>query len=533
MSTLLVGLDAACDRVLSRLLEADAIPNLERVFEDGVTGPLESQIPPRAASAWPSLYTGMNPGKHGVFGVLGFDGYDWSVVDASRVRERPIWEQLDHYGLSSVVVNVPVTHPPRPFEGALVPGYVAPGEPTCYPEGLLEDVRHEIGGYRLYPESDGAATTEAYRELVRMRGRAFRYLVDQFAPDFGFLAFQATGTFLHDRHGDPAAVRAVYESVDEQVGAVIDACEPDNVLVASDRGVEERNGYVFHANEFLRARGFAEAKRGGFGPPAGPGIEAPGFEAPGEGDSGGRPAVTRLVALLARAGLTSQRLETLLAAVGLDEPLRRRVPTSVIQAGAEQVDGAASRAFVRWGDEYGVRINLEGREPDGVVPRQEYIGVREELVSVIASATTPEGDRAFADVAPREEYFEGPAAVGAVDVVAVPADPVNSLSARLSEGVFSEPATPWRHTREGVIAAAGTDIDAEAPPGSARLFDVAPTVLATFDVPADERMDGSALPFVESCGVRSFPRVNRRERPGYGSSVERRRSDLGYLDRDT
>ncbi len=121
LQTLLVGVDAACDRVLAPMFDDDELPTIESIYEQGVSTPLESQIPPWTASAWPSLYTGKNPGKHGVFGFLSFDGYDWDVVNASDVRERAIWELLDEHDMTSVVVNVPVTHPAREFDGALIP----------------------------------------------------------------------------------------------------------------------------------------------------------------------------------------------------------------------------------------------------------------------------------------------------------------------------------------------------------------------------------------------------------------------------
>src|SRR6056297_3263946 len=175
LQTLLVGIDAACDRVLAPLFDDDEIPTLESIYRNGTSGPLESQIPPWTASAWPSLYTGMNPGKHGVYGFLTFDGYDWDVVNATNVRERTLWELLDYHGKSSVVVNAPVTHPPGEIDGAIVPGYTAPEDPDCHPDGLLEDIRDEIGQYRVYAprDAEGRVRVEWYEQLVGMRGEAF------------------------------------------------------------------------------------------------------------------------------------------------------------------------------------------------------------------------------------------------------------------------------------------------------------------------------------------------------------------------
>src|SRR6056297_4186708 len=148
---LVFGVDALCEEVLSRL-PPDATPTIDRLLAEGASGPLESQLPPWTPSAWPSIYTGVNPGKHGVYCFLRFDGYDWDVVNATDVKERTLWELLDRHDRTSVVVNVPVTHPPRSFDGALIPGYTAPENPTCHPEGLLADVRESIGDYTVYPD---------------------------------------------------------------------------------------------------------------------------------------------------------------------------------------------------------------------------------------------------------------------------------------------------------------------------------------------------------------------------------------------
>ncbi|MFW5918642.1 MAG: alkaline phosphatase family protein, partial [Halanaeroarchaeum sp.] len=86
LRTLLVGIDGVSTDVLAAR-SPDTIPTIRRLFERGATGDLESQLPPWTPSAWPSLYTGVNPGKHGVFSFLTFEGYDWDVVNGGDVNE--------------------------------------------------------------------------------------------------------------------------------------------------------------------------------------------------------------------------------------------------------------------------------------------------------------------------------------------------------------------------------------------------------------------------------------------------------------
>ncbi|ARS88942.1 alkaline phosphatase family protein [Natrarchaeobaculum aegyptiacum] len=531
LRTLLVGIDAACDRVLAGLFEDDEVPTLESIYRDGTGGALESQIPPWTASAWPSLYTGKNPGKHGVFGFLSFDGYDWDVVNATDVREPTLWEILDDHGITSVVVNAPVTHPTRAFDGALIPGYTAPEDPDCHPDGLLEEVRGEVGEYRVYPDDDEPDRGRAHADCVRQRGEAFRYLADRFDPAFGFLQFQGTDSIFHEEPGNEAAVRTIYRELDRQLEATLVEYDPDTVIVASDHGMGPYRGVEFRINDYLRTEGLLETRRGGDGMPSWATVRDDALKR-GEDAAAHEPGLgERAMAQAARFGLTSQRIGTALERVGLADAVATIAPASVVSAGATQVDFAESTAYVRSRIECGVRINLEGREPDGVVPPAEYEAIRTRLIDALRSVHAPDGQPVFETVAPREEYFHGPESERAVDVVTVPADFEHFLSASLRDEQFGPPSEPWNHKLEGTIALRGAGVDPAAGVGNAHLFDVAPTVLATLDVPACDRMDGTALPCVDPVGTRSYPRTDsERSVATDDADVEQRLADLGYLE---
>lgn len=538
MRTLLVGLDAGCLPVLEPLFESGALPNLRSVFENGTNGPLESQTPPWTPSAWPSLYTGVNPGKHGVFGFLSFDGYDWDVVNDTHVREQTLWELLDHHGYSSVVVNAPVTHPPREFDGALVPGYTAPENPDCHPDGVLSEIRDEIGDYRVYAPRDvtGDEKVEWYRRLSRMRGEAFRYLADKHDPEFGFVQFQQTDTVFHEFPGDDETVRAVYEAVDEQIGKILEQCDPDTVVVASDHGMGEYTGHEFRVNEFLREQGFVETKQGGEGMPTWSTIAnnqlQEGKSGKGEDATVTKPsALQRGLAAGAKVGLTSQRIAAALDTVGLADYVAERVPTDAIRAATEQVDFPNSTAYMRDRIELGVRVNLQGREPNGVVPESKYEQVRDELIGHLSKVETPDGRPVFDRVARREEIFSGPYVEEAPDVVTIPAAYDQFLSTRVGDGQFGPPSEPYNHKLEGVVALAGSGVDADTDLDSAHLFDVTPTILATFGLPVGDRMDGSVLPAVADTGKDAYPAFDPDARVATDDSgVEARLADLGYLE---
>ncbi len=535
MQTLLVGIDAACQRVLDPLFEAGTTPTLESLFESGVSGELESQIPPWTPSAWPSLYTGVNPGQHGVFSFLTFDGYDWDVLNRTDVDEFALWELLDREGYSSVVVNVPVTAPPDEIDGAVVPGYTAPEDPRCHPEGLLDDIRDEIGEYRIYGENPTGETPtegkiEEYCALTRSRGEAFRYLADRFDPDFGFLQFQQTDTVFHEYPDHWGVVERIYETVDEQVQATIEEHDPDTVIVVSDHGIGEYDGYEFRINEFLADEGFVERTAGESGMPSWASIAESELRAGKQGTTGERSTVERGLAAAASVGLTSQRIAAALDLVGLKETVAQRVPGDIARAAAEQVDFASSTAYMRSRIELGVRINLAGREPSGVVDPEEYETVRTRLIDALEAVETPDGEPVFESVVRREALFHGDHVENAPDVVTIPVDFDHFLTASLRGDQFGPPQEPWNHKIDGSFAVSGAAIEAPGT-GIAHLFDVAPTVLSTMGIPASDRMDGSAMPCVKAVDRKAYPEYDRTETTRTDDAhVEQQLADLGYIE---
>ena len=538
VDVLLIGIDAGCLPVFERLYEDDAIPNIRSICDDGTSAPLESQMPPWTPSAWPSMYTGVNPGKHGVCGFVAYDGYDFHVVNGQDVEEHSLWSLLSQHDRTSVVVNVPVTHPPDDINGALIPGFIGPENPRCSPEGLLDEVREEIGEYRVYPtysrdESDytDAQKMDEYTNLVRMRGEAFRYLADQHEPDFGFVQFQKPDTVFHEFDGDWDKVKTVYEETDRQVGKLLEECDPNTVFIASDHGMGPYDKYEFRVNEFLRDEGYVKARNGGRGMPSWNPIQDELRE--GKDTKTWEPnTFERLASKVAQFGFTARRIRTGLEKVGLAEIAKQYAPKNVARTANEQVDFAKSTAYVRARTELGVRINLQGREPNGIVPPEKYDEVRNGLIEKLSAVETPDGEPVFGEVVPRENYFHGKNAEKAPDIVTIPNQMGQFISAQLLGDYFAPPTEPWNHKLEGVVAAQGDGIDVDAMPNKAHLFDIAPTIMSALGVPYSDRMDGKVIPIVEDAGAESYPEYDEEEGAsidGDEDNVEERLADLGYM----
>jgi predicted AlkP superfamily phosphohydrolase/phosphomutase len=283
----------------------------------------------------------------------------------------------------------------------------------------------------------------------------------------------------------------------------------------------------FRVNEFLREEGFVETAQGGM--PAWLPILNDSLRE-GDGEIQRDPGLAgKAVATAAKLGMTPARAGTLLRTVRLDGVAASLVPAQAQRAGREGVDFATSTAYVRSWIELGVRINLAGREPEGIVPEEEYESVREELIQLLSDVRTPEGEPVFSEVVRREAYFDGPHVDDAVDVITVPRAFETMLSADLKGEVFGPPAEPWNHKMEGLLVANGEAIE----PGEideAHLFDVAPTICSALSIPRSERMDGRALPFVRETDTEAYDVGERERRETDDEAVEGRLAALGYLE---
>ncbi|WP_232688724.1 alkaline phosphatase family protein [Halobacterium zhouii] len=502
--TLVLGFDALDDRYLDRF--EDVTPTLSRLRAEGVSAPLDSTHPPWTASAWPSMYTGTDPSHHGVYGFFTYDyPDDGRLVTRNDVDAPALWNYLSERGVRSTVLNVPVTHPAEPIEGALIPGYLGGEADAGHPEGIRDDLSAAIGEeYRIYSAGEVAEDSDeklqGYLDLIDARKRAAVELLSDREWELAVVQVQKTDAVFHN-FDDEAAFRAVYEAADDLAAATIDAVDgPVNVVVCSDHGMGRKEGYQIQLNDVLRRAGYVEAtsdtgtvsigaeKRRLMG--AGEGTGA-GTDEGDDSSSLLTGGVSAVEGALSRVGVTPGRVYALAAAVGIEDLLVDVIPDEVRQSAGEGVDWRASRAYCRSSSHLGVRINLEGREPSGTVPQAEYEQVRDDLISLLTDLETPDGEPAFESVLPREAVYDGPYVEDAPDVIVYPRNADHVLSTNLYGREFV-PADVHDHDPTGVFIGHGPGFDHAATPDRLSLTDVAPTVMALLGHPVPQRMTGTA-----------------------------------------
>ncbi|MFC6725575.1 alkaline phosphatase family protein, partial [Halobium palmae] len=454
---------------------AEELPNFAALRDEGVEAPLESTFPPWTGSAWPSMYTGVDPSHHGVYSFFDYgDGYPDEARPVSRneVDAPALWNYLSARGEPSVVMNVPITHPAESIEGVLFPGYLASEDEPSSPPSAREDLEERLGEpYRIYAEhelaKDRKKKVDSYVDLVDHRRRAAVALLEDHDWTLGFVQVQKTDSVFHSSP-DREDHRRVYEAADELLGAVREVAGDDtNVIVCSDHGMKALSGYQVYPNELLEREGFVETVSGTSGaslPEAKSRLVNGESADPDAETESSTPtladrAASTLLSGLTAAGVPPGRLYTVAQRAGLEPLVRRLVPKSFLTSANRGVNWRESRAYCRAGSELGVRVNLEGRERDGVVPESEYESVRDELIELFEALETPEGEPVFEWVKRREEVYDGPYTEDAADVLFMPADLQNVVMTSVVGTLFADTAA-YGHALHGTFVADGPSFDA-------------------------------------------------------------------------
>ncbi|WP_262180163.1 alkaline phosphatase family protein [Haloarcula laminariae] len=536
---LCIGLDAACFEQLSPLIEAGELEHLPALFDRGTAGTLTTTTPPWTPSAWQSITTGTTPWTHGIYDFYDYTGTAPHLVSATDLQVPYLWEYLDAAGHKSIVVNVPVTHPVHQISGSIVPGYLAPESAEVLIDGEVSDQSTLNDTYRIYARdrTDRTARIDENERLIRSRVAAAETLAGRHDWSFMMVQFQRTDSIFHTMGHDEEAVRRVYQTVDEAVGTLLELVgDETTVLVVSDHGIHEYDG-IFRCNTWLRDRGWVQtsgdAERYSWGETTKPTAT----------DETGSTAVShRLVgaglSVFQRLGLTPQRTERALRFVGLADPVRKRLPDELLIDSMAHVDWGASQAYCRSVSSLGIRCNVEGREPDGVVPSADFDGVRTQLIEALRAVRGPDGTAVFEDVYDRHERHGSDVAneASAPDIVVCPTEMRWKVTDVVREPMF-DATTEFSHTYDGLFAAAGPSIVTDAP-GNVHATDIAPTILALFghrpapvmegEVPAELlSVNEASLHPAPTPGARYYPSDTDTEP---SAAVTDRLSEMGYLE---
>jgi len=523
---IVIGLDGADWQIIDPLLEQGALPNLQRLIDGGCRGEMVSTFPPHTPCAWSTIFTGVNPGKHGVFTfhTLVPGTYTWQLTRSSDRRARALWEIANAAGLTVGAVNIPMTWPAEQVDGYMISGMIgAPAvTPSAFwPRALAEDVR------RLAPDLSmevvarrgGHYAIDEMQRTMEQRLALMRELLTTRPTDIFLAVITYTDAVQHHwladeslrAEGADEVLRATYARADRLLGEIMEFAGDDtDILILSDHGSGPVNLYV-NLPRLLADLGLAEP-------------------------------VSEVSYFLTRV---RRRLGRMLRRQGGD-------PQSIIGPITRDLRWERSRVYSMI-THVSLRLNLQGREPRGIISADGADEALAEIAAALRAVRTPKAPWARLDVRTRDELFAGPWAHLMPDLCAMTTEGGQTLTLPPRPYLRAQPAflTPREaiaidqdlvrgtHRLEGIVLGAGPSFNAGAEVAGASLQDITPTLLQVLGLPVPAYMDGRPLAaMLRGAAVADVTEEASADRAEVNADsysedeaalVEKRLRDLGYM----
>lgn len=257
---LLIGLDGGTPTLFQHLIQSGALPFLSTQLSCAAVRGLAS-IPPYATpAAWPTIYTGMTPGHHGVLDFVDLTDSSRRLVTSASIRAETLWRSLSRHHKRLAMIGFPLTYPPEPVNGVMVSGIPSPHREGAWSHPTeLTPMLREIPGFTpdpgmTSPTIDIRPAVAYLKQHVHAITQAALLADAHYGAEgwdlFG-VHFQALDAFQHmfwawidpqdHRFADrPAAERAFvssfFKSLDEAIRCLVEALRPQEIVLLSDHG---------------------------------------------------------------------------------------------------------------------------------------------------------------------------------------------------------------------------------------------------------------------------------------------------------
>lgn len=361
---LIIGWDCATPELVFDAFRDD-MPNTRRLMEEGIYGNLESTIPPITVPAWMCMMTGRDPGELGIYGFRNRKDYSYDnlyIVNSHAVTVPTLWDIVGTHGKKSVVLGVPLSYPPKPFPGWMVSGFLTPSlnSQWCFPPRLKREIAQVASDYLIdVPSFRTERRAELARALFQMTAARFklaRHLLQTKAWDLfvmvemgsdrlhhAFWRFWDTSHRQHEPHSPFSdTMRRYYATLDAELGSLLKLVDENTtVLIVSDHGAKRMDGGLC-INEWLQQHGYLTLK-------------------------------TR--------------------------------PQEITPFSPKVVDWHRTQAWGEGGYYGRIFLNVKGREPQGVIPPQDYEKVRDELKTRLEAIVDETGENIGTRVFKPEEVY--------------------------------------------------------------------------------------------------------------------------------
>ncbi len=481
MKLLIIGLDGATFKIIKTLIRKQKLPTISKLIENGVYGICKSTIPPVTSPAWPSFMTGCNPGKHGVYHF--FDGLG-KIYSFKDIKKPAFWEIIGDSGFSCIIVNVPVTYPPKKINGVIITGMLTPhGERFAYPREIEDMLKKE--SYIIYPSRElikslsfGDTYIDKLIKIERKRTESLIKIAKDWNFDVGCIVFQATDIVQHKLWNKKDKIFKTYIELDKEIDKLLKALKPENVIIISDHGFSDYRKQV-NINQFLFVHGLLKRTKGG--------KDLTITKEIGRKESIIYSLISTFRNFMGSIGITQETVMNILPQVVINI-IRKIVPVNLrrelLKSTEYKVDVTNSDAYTLSGFEMGVRINKNRVD--------NYEKFREELISKLERIIDPETKNSvFEWVGKREDIYSGEYVKNAPDIIFKLKDGYYP-SASFGTDIV-EKNDLWGHDYDGIFIGYGMAFKSDNAVIDTRLYDIAPTILYILRCKIPEYMDGKVI----------------------------------------
>ena len=484
---LVIGLDGATLDLIEPWAEAGRLPTLNRLMAEGASARLLSTPNMHSASAWTSILTGLNPGRHGLFVFSDRDfatGKQVFFKGGDRNGEL-ISSHLSRHGLTSGFLNVPMTYPAACEPGGfIISGLDAPSlnERAFSPPELRGELFDRFPKYRFAPDGLGELmkagrvdeSIAAWMKLIETQTAAAEYLIAAKPVDFFMTVYTASDWAGHNlwNRAEASATSTplleIYRALDGAIARLLEhSNQTTQVYVISDHGMGRHTGASYQLAEWLEEKGYMTRRRSSKTRRA----------VIGAGRKAARGLLPFSVRERVKAGMGQERVE--------------KLQTAEKDSFYSSIDWHQTLAYTEPG-RHVINVNLEGRNASGSVPRLEYEEVCSRIIGDLGKWTDVEGNRVVDRIVRRDEVYSGPFTERASDLYvywnssAQAGEPPDEVRAR---GFW------WSgdHRPEGILICKGPGIRSNARMALPAVCDLVPTMMYAAGLPVPGNLDGRVI----------------------------------------
>ncbi len=350
--------------------------------------------------------------------------------------------------------------------------------PTSYKERLLRefpDFKGDFGDEALIL-GEGEKVIVKTKEIIDSQIEVTRHLLNKEPYELFVVVFRAHEPLQHYYWEDKDLLLTFYQAVDLFLDYILEEIMDENtvLIMVSDHGFQRVSSYI-RINNWLEQLGLLKINKS--------------FK----GHFGILEQLSKVVVRLGLAGMLRQVFQG-----GLAEKIMKVIPSSSFGY-ISDIDWRGTKAFYVDGSEGLIKINLEGRESEGIVEGGEYEEVRQLIIREALNLVEPSTGRKVISTAARKEAVFNGDLDSVPDIVLLP-EKGYCFAGRYdySGNIFDyqhAQERPGEHDRRGVWLSYGHDLKKGRVEG-ARVYDIAPTILNILGLPVPEVMDGKILDII-------------------------------------